>query len=708
MSDAAGGRRADDPLGPLGDIYRPKLWRPSSAISVNRHRQILIWPLILRLDDGTEPQSDSRGRIAAAVEETESRLGAAGTDVWEPVDDLLDHAGPLSETFPGSGLMWELEQNEAQTYGEFVYFYDFLQKSLFRPAPSSDEIPAFRVWRRKGVSGCRVVVDAGGRGLLRFDPIVERLNLYLFRVGAAVLVLELDFASTVLCAPPGSAWDKAEWGSESAFLADVQHAVDKIRRVYTPYFAVRHPSDPGWIKSGPQGAPLAFSWIDDHGQAIGHAGLQAERRQRACEDPAAASCAPPWTPDQLGPAVRRLRMGATGADKKRRRVSPLADHWRQILEPLVVAGYSPDVDRPAGSEAPRAVWRHILDERIPVMSYVSLTGAASRVGKGVTNTGNTSERHDLWLVSRGDWVRLCAADPPGTDRLPYAPHFLADFEKDSCYDRFFPSSSTSESTRYLFAGYHFGVVGSGPYFDRLISHHFRRHYFQMALLANMELAALLATSSRITAAVARLEEHKVRGGKAGARREEFRNELRAIQEDFLAFVHRFRFTDVSNQIQPTELYRKWRQSMRLDELYADVKDELAAAVGFAMTDEQAKTGRDAAHLSKIATLGLPVALALSFMPIWGKLLENTDRFVKSQDGKSVEVVSVWGSILWSAVPLLAVVAATLFAVGSLMRRAPAPGDQGEDDAPLHLKLYNGGIVALIAAAIGLLVLVGML
>lgn len=77
----------------------------------------------------------------------------------------------------------------------------------------------------------------------------------------------------------------------------------------------------------------------------------------------------------------------------------------------------------------------------------------------------------------------------------------------------------------------------------------------MALLVNMELAALLATSSRITEAVERLERAWADRRRSSEAREIFRREIMSIQEDFLSFVHRFRFTDVSNQIQPSELYR---------------------------------------------------------------------------------------------------------------------------------------------------------
>ena len=77
--------------------------------------------------------------------------------------------------------------------------------------------------------------------------------------------------------------------------------------------------------------------------------------------------------------------------------------------------------------------------------------------------------------------------------MPYNPNFLDSFEKEACYDRFFPHAETTSCVRYLFAGYHMSMVGAGSFFDDTLVHHFRRHYFQINLLVNMELASLLAS-----------------------------------------------------------------------------------------------------------------------------------------------------------------------------------------------------------------------
>lgn len=713
-------RKADDPLGPLGDIYRPDRWLSGSQIRVAGHRQILVWPFVLRLDDGEPTRGGGRNRIRdgvaatiAALEQARGRSGSSEAPVWEEIRDLMDHVRRPHTTIAEAGDAWEAAQDAAQAYGEFVYFYDFLQKTLFRTADGPVS-PPFRLWRRTDLATLEVVLEHWS-GTRHHEARVERFNLYVFDVGAAVAVIELDFGRTLhrlVEAPDG----KQIWQHDQATLADVQLAVDQVRRVYPPYYSLP-PTDPspGRVPLA-AGCPIEVTWHRTDGGPLRDTSIDAERTDRA-RDTGASKPAPPWTPDGLEASLRRLGLPIvpgrppTGADMRKKRAAPLADHWRQVLRPLAFAGYPPDVDRARGETPPGAVWRHILDERIPLMSFVSLSGAAHH-GSGLANAPEGGPREDLRVVRRGDWVRLCSADGPGNDPLPYAPHFLSDFETDHCYDRFFPSDHTDGSTRYMFAGYHFCVVGAGPFFDGLIVHHFRRHYFQMALLLNMELAALLATSSRITETVARLESLESHADLAARSemRAMFRDELTAIQEDFLTFVHRFRFTDVSNQIQPSELYRMWRRSMRLEDLYADVKDELAAAVGFAMTTEQAETGRDAARLSTVATVGLPFALAFSFLPIFSEVVKNSDPWSPANVEAKTKTATVaagsqlppfdWlGSTLWAALPLFLALSVAMLSTAGLLWMFSGDKDRPNPRPSLRVILLELGTLAIVASSL---------
>lgn len=580
---------------------------PSSDIKVARLRQIFVWPLALDLPpQPAQTRLPTADRIRIAMRRVAAAFDAA-TDDWEEVVDLLDHVDPpLADRFERDGEKLRARAVDedpkkaasakqaaealhgGQTYAEFVYFYDFLQRILFsdgRGVPA--EKRPIRLWKHKRVRevGFEIDLPHGPNKAARahYRAFVDRLQVRLFDSGAAIVVLEIDFGAgaTVI-----DVCEKDEVTTthppRPMCLADALTISDHLRRVYTPYFA----------GTSPKKVPSSFSW-----RLIG-------------EDPQAPPTSSSHGPKGLQDDLVFVREG--GEPRARdRRCPPVAEHWREILEPLAFVGYG------SGREPS---WRHVLDERIPVMSWVSLTDAAFREGIGPgqdpANKWNErsaeAQRLDLELVGRGDWIRLLYADEVGKDIMPYAPTFLADIEKTAFYDRFAPDRQTTSSVRYLFAGYHFAAVGAGAFFDDVAVHHFRRHYFQMVLLANLELASLLVTSSRISLAVAELDATN-ETDPGGPHHRAFMRELESINEWFLTFVHRFRFSGVSNQIQPTELFDRLRTSMRLESLFQEVKEEIEAAVAFNSSCEERRVAASGERLANVATIGASVGLALTFL-----------------------------------------------------------------------------------------------
>jgi hypothetical protein len=563
----------------------------SSEIRVAGFRQIFVWPLALDLAASDDPQ-DVDTKLAAVI----AALGAHPD--WVELDDLLDHLEPLG---PDGKPLPRNADRQAATYSEFVYFYDFLQRMIYadnrrsgKTAPLHDR--PIRLWRHRRVEAVEFTLefDHGPtkKGPKVYRAAVDRLALYLFDSGAAIVVLELDFGS-----PPTMVGDKQANGCERPLvLADVLTIVDHLRRVYTPFFD----------ESGAARVPVEFTWRlrDGSNGAI----------ETHVFTPQAVA-------DDFAFVARPLEKVTD------RRVAPVAGHWQKILEPLIFAGY--------GSPA-APIWRHVLDERIPTMSFVSLSGAAKAVGVAIPpdprgKAWAAEQRADFGLVSRGDWIRLTSADEAGGDPMPYDPEFLETMEREAFYDRFTAGPETTNATRFLFAGYHFAIVGAGNFLDHVIVHHFRRHYFQMVLLANLELASLLVTSSRISEAVARLRRSDDGRGSGNRAHRRFMEELEEISEWFLTFVHRYRFSGVSNQIQPTELYERLRKSMRLESLYEEVKGELEAAVAFNATCEQRRMAASGERLANVATIGAAVGLALTFLGMT-PVVDPIRDFYKAQIG----------------------------------------------------------------------------
>ncbi|MEL6948431.1 MAG: hypothetical protein AAFO73_12520, partial [Pseudomonadota bacterium] len=315
----------------------------------------------------------------------------------------------------------------------------------------------------------------------------------------------------------------------------------------------------------------------------------------------------------FGTAYRRLRD---------RNAPPIANHIRALLHPLIVSG-TPEADawfKNKDRHKPPLL-RQVVDERMPLMSYVELAEVPGKAEAGRFDGGWDGVQRALYQVSRGDFARLCYADLQGSDPLPYSAHFMGSFEKDTCYDRYFPHASSSVATsRIMTCGYHFVLIGSGWFTRNLLQHHFRRHYFQMGLALHAEVASLLTTSSRITEAVNALNKGHTNGEDGSGRQWLFHQEMERIEEDFLKSVHLFHFTDMSNQVQPQEMLALWKKHLHTDTMFDDVKSEIETAVNFLNSTEQGQLARDAhvqtqkaTQLNRIATIGLVLSLAFAFL-----------------------------------------------------------------------------------------------
>ena len=660
-------------LGPRPDLYRPECWGAASAdIAVRELRFLLILPLVLR-----EPHR---------LEETVDALATAGAD-WLAVHDLSAHAAsPTVEETPAPG-------EQAARYAEFVYFHDFVQQILFKGDASRPGEPV-RLFRHRRITNFSVTLPENGVAT-EYHGTVERALIYLFGSGSAAFVAELRF-------PPGCMVSSENGSLRTLSLADALWLTDLVRRTYPPYFIV------GGGKSEAGGVPTSFIWRDGVG-------------------------------DPVFPAEPAIDLDAAYAftfPKTSPRAAPMSAHWRQILAPLTIAGYGRGEAVPAPPE-----WRQVVDERIPLMSYVSLTGASALwVQRPDADASAVQGLHDLrtdhadlHMVKRGDWVRLCCADTPGSAALPYNPEFLSNFETDACYDRFFPSDASDSSSRIMFTGYHMNLTGAGWFFDNLMREHFRRHYFQMGLVVNMELASVLAISSRITEATKIYVEHRnARPVEKRKAADDFRKRMAQIERDFLELTHLYMFRGLSNQIQPMELYAMWRRQLNLDALYDDLKDELDAAMKVVQTDDETDRAERSMHLGQTANaLALLAAFGVVASIVTGVLSINflltTDlvgKFFgamahKAAEGKAASGLTVFGHI---AVFCAVLALSSFFGCRMLtfvvpdLKRRPWAGARGAETADglatqqlssFHRILMTTGVVTLVLAVIAVaLVLCG--
>jgi hypothetical protein len=226
---------------------------------------------------------------------------------------------------------------------------------------------------------------------------------------------------------------------------------------------------------------------------------------------------------------------------------PASSHWAWLLEP-----WRPYAGKENGDGG--ISFQQLEDERIPFMSHIAFDDPAR--------------------LTEGDFIRLAFADARGlSNSLPYGTDFMRDFKKDYCYDRFWDPKTPGHgymTSRMMCSGYACVFIGESgeenkSFFSTLLLDHFRRHYFLMGLIAHFHRAALLSFSGDISETV------KILGHKPSP---EFRKAIREILRRYLRFTNIFWFPEISNQMQPKEMFTMWSQKLGTEKLYHELLDEI--------------------------------------------------------------------------------------------------------------------------------------
>jgi hypothetical protein len=258
---------------------------------------------------------------------------------------------------------------------------------------------------------------------------------------------------------------------------------------------------------------------------------------------------------------------------------PVSRHWQWLLEPL----------KNDGSTV--LTYSHIEDERIPSMCYFAFSDPAK--------------------LTNGDFLRLGSLGEHGDpSTLPYAALFSQDFQEKCCYDRFWdPTTPGHEwmTTRYLCTGYSFVMLGKmGPFFSDAENGalaHFRHHYFQFGLIAQLQQASLLVFSSRLAAAVTDYSE--------SYHRAKLYDKIEQLVLDIADFTARFRFDEVSNQIQGQELFNLWYEQLGTRKLFQQVMDETRFVQQVHADYQRDRQTKAATKLTSIGAYGVPLSLLIA-------------------------------------------------------------------------------------------------
>ena len=261
------------------------------------------------------------------------------------------------------------------------------------------------------------------------------------------------------------------------------------------------------------------------------------------------------------------------------RQTPLSMHWEFFLSPLV----------PAYLSGGTIKYDQIENKRIPIMSYLSFD--------------------DPTQLTRGDMIRLGFAAKWGDSAtLPYSKRYLADFESQYCYDRYWdPDDPTTDmDTRYIFCGVSFAMITRAGQQAQLLGQ-FRHQFYQIGLIANFNKAALLSLSNRFSRAVERLNVRSYESVK------QFKKQVRETLEVFLRFNHRYWFHEISNQVQASDFFQRWSHQLGSDALYQEVREEARDINEYLDADRMRKQTDNAMRLTVVSSCGMVGTVVTGFL-----------------------------------------------------------------------------------------------
>jgi hypothetical protein len=264
------------------------------------------------------------------------------------------------------------------------------------------------------------------------------------------------------------------------------------------------------------------------------------------------------------------------------RAPAVAAHWDCLLRPFVLDH---------SDEPGELRYRVIEYYRMPFMSYLAVD--------------------DPRELTRDDFMRIgLVAQLRHGDALPREQRI--DFELRHCEDRYWSDRPEGPHTRFLMNGQSLIVVGSArsAYFvdpDHGQLAQFRHQIFLLFLIAHQHRAALLSFSDHLSDATNDLNVHST----ASVRR--FKRRIRAANETFLRFTHRYWFHELSQHALVQSLFARTSHHLGNDDLYRDVREELRDMVDYLDSDAQRRQSGSMMRLTVVTTFGLIGTVATGFM-----------------------------------------------------------------------------------------------
>jgi len=261
-------------------------------------------------------------------------------------------------------------------------------------------------------------------------------------------------------------------------------------------------------------------------------------------------------------------------------------------------------------------WAIYADNRAFVWSCALLPQGAQSIAPG-SPLSVVDARKSGW------WIKLLNVDRPTTP--PHSNAIASDFEAKWAEDRTY--------TRWVHYGtlygnaYHAGVMLAAPIEEPPLWQHFSTFYFdQVLLLLYLRVGAFRFSEQLhwLTACWRGLHSGNSSPSETRATVREVRDSFIELRKRFSHFTNLYQFPLISNQQQGVEMYEYARRIMDIQELFDEVKEEIAGTHELLEMQNAFEFADTQETLAYVATLGVAAgfAVTLIFTDVAGSLFQD--------------------------------------------------------------------------------------
>ena len=170
--------------------------------------------------------------------------------------------------------------------------------------------------------------------------------------------------------------------------------------------------------------------------------------------------------------------------------------------------------------------------------------------------------------------------------------------EQSTYDRWSDSGTLYGITRYSFVC----LSNNSDFSHNVINQHIKRHYFQMMSLVLAVRASIIRFSYKVTEISSIADDTNLS------------KEVSDFYQEYIQFVNRIYFREISPQEQGIELYTKALDIMQIEKNIKDLDEEIAELFHYADMKEQSLIN---ARVAKLTQYGIPLMIMSLVAGIFG-------------------------------------------------------------------------------------------